>query len=117
MACGRNDFLSLSLRRGCFLLSIMDNSLFSDLLSTTVSKDSNLCKASFLNDIVQYVNVAGSDAAAQTHSSKENGAGNHTLIEYLQHLAAHDKGSQLPQKIVCSSQSESERRGEWRVPE
>ena len=59
-------------------------------------KPETKCRASFLNNF-------GSDAAAPTHSTKENG--NNTLIEYLQHLAAHVEGYQLPQEIVCSSPS------------
>ena len=69
---------------------MMDNSLFSVLLFTTVSKDSSLRPST--------VGVTGSDAAAPTHSGKENDAGNR-LVKDLQHLAAYVEGSQLPQEI------------------
>ena len=56
-------------------------------------------RASLLDDFIKSVGVAGSDAAAPTHSSKENGASNNRLVEDLQHLAAHVERSQLPQEI------------------
>ena len=56
-------------------------------------------RASFSDEFVQSAGVSGSDAAAPTHSSKENGAGNNRLVEDLQHFAAHVEGSELPQEI------------------
>ena len=48
--------------------------------------------ASLFDDFIKSVSVAGSDAAAPTHSSNR-------LVRDLQHLAAHVEGSQLPKEI------------------
>ena len=72
---------------------MMDNSLFS------VQDPEPETKYSLLDDFIKSVSVTGSDAAAQTHSSKENYTGNSRLVNDLQHLAAHIEGSQLPQEI------------------
>lgn len=59
--------------RGCWSLSMMDNSLFSVLLSTRVSKASSLRPST--NQVPFwwfYQILSGSDAAAPTHNSNEH---------------------------------------------
>ncbi|KAK5900156.1 hypothetical protein CesoFtcFv8_009559 [Champsocephalus esox] len=75
-------------------LSIMDNSLFSVLLSTTASKGSSLMPMTDPAFLILLV----SPALMLPPPSKEECTG-HNRLEDLQHLAAHVEGSQLPQKI------------------
>lgn len=54
---------------------------------------------SFLDDLIKSVGVTGSDAAAPTYNSKEDGAGNNGLVKDLQHFSAYVEGSQFPQEV------------------
>lgn len=77
--------------RGCSSLSMVDNSLFSVLLPTIVSKDSSLrpiTEPALLMILSKSVGVTISDAALPTQSRKGNAAGNNRLVEDLQHFAA-----------------------------
>lgn len=54
--------------------------------------------ASLSDLFVQFVGVAGSNAASPTNCSKDLCNGNSKLLQNIQHPAAHAKGSQLPQE-------------------
>lgn len=69
----------------------MDISFFSVLLSTTVSKLSNL---RHVDNFMKAVDVTDSDAGAPTHISKEDDT-SHNRLEDLQHLAEYIEGSKL----------------------
>ncbi|KAK5888411.1 hypothetical protein CesoFtcFv8_014508 [Champsocephalus esox] len=80
-------------------LSIMDNSLFSVLLSTTASKGSSsmpMTDPAFLITLLILLVSPALMLPPAADRSKEECTGHNSLEEDLQHLAAHVEGSQLP---------------------
>ena len=90
----------------------MLSSLCNTLLSTTSSKSSrevSSTEPAFLISLFNFLlaSVTGSDAAAPTDGCKGNGTCHHRLTKDMQlvadvYLAAHIKGTKLPQEVVCS---------------
>lgn len=76
----------------------MLSGLFSIILSLTDSMGSTAA-ASLLYQLLQFLKVAFSAAAAPTDGCKESCTGNNRLVEEMQRSAAHTEGSRLPEEV------------------